>query len=479
MEFGEIEHFAVRGVNNMRCEQCGQNFAAGLPQCPRCGAAIHYGGKTEFYGKAVSSKLTIKDLFSEAFKKHSAGAGSKMFIAGTPLSTPSPDQMLQEWDKPWLFTRVLAIGLLFCLLNYFMYVQMGHPMGVYLLFTLGAIVIPLGILLFYWEVNIPRDIPIYKVLLIFFIGGMLSLVFAMFLATYVGDAPAYLLAPLVEEPAKVIALAIFVYLLDSKYIFGGLLIGAAVGAGFSAFENIYYVMNYGSFSLLITRSLLTVGGHVTWAAIEGGALAMVKGRGKLQLKHFANTRFLIYLAVAMILHCIWDSDISLVSLPLVSDLKYLLLCVAAVYFSFTLIKKAIAQVLATVDSAKFQQHRRHAQSTNGGDSAAATLAIVTLTAVSGPLTGAVFPFYQSVTIGRDPAVCNVIFPPETAGVSRRHCVLECRADGVYLMDLGSSAGTFLQSGQRLPNNQWVRIAGDFYLGAPSIMFSVSNQRANV
>ena len=458
----------------MRCERCGRDFAAGLPQCPSCGAPVHYGGKTEFYGKVASSKLSIGDLFSDAFKRHAPGAGARMFMAGTPLSTPSPDRMLQEWDKPWLFVRVLAVGLLFNILSYFLTAELEHPLGVYLLFTLGALVIPLGILIFYWEINIPRDIPIYTVMLVFFIGGMLSLFFALLLPST--DGPAFILAPLTEEPGKVIALAIFVYLLDSKYIFGGLLIGAAVGAGFSAFENIYYVMTFGGLDLLISRSLLTIGGHVTWAALEGGALVMAKGSEKLQSKHFLDPRFLVYLAISMGLHCIWNSDILFLELPYVVDLKYVVLCVAAVYASFTLINKGISQVLAVADSANFRSSGRVSKPM---DSDVAGQMGANLVALSGPLTGANFFFQQSLTVGRDPAVCNVILPPDTPGVSRCHCTLEYRADGVYLMDRASSAGTFLQSGQRLPANQWVRVNESFYLGSPAVTFSVKRQSVGV
>ena len=384
----------------MRCERCGKDFAAGLPHCPSCGAAVHYGGKTEFYGKAVSSSLTIVDLFSDAFKRHAPGSGARMFMAGTPRSTPDPERMLQEWDKPWLFVRVLAVGLLFNILSYFLAAELNHPLGIYLLFTLGALVVPLGILIFCWEINIPRDIPIYTVMLVFFIGGMLSLFFTLLLPST--DGPAFL-APLTEEPGKVIALAIFVYLLDCRYIFGGLLIGAAVGAGFSAFENIFYVMTYADLNLLISRSLLTIGGHVTWAALEGGALVMAKGSERLQSRHFLDPRFLLYLAVAMGLHCIWNSGIMFLEIPYVFDLKYVVLCAAAVYAAFTLIQKAIAQVLAVADSAQFKSSGTVSKPV---DKEAAGMAGANLVAMSGPLSGAEFFFQQSVTVGRDPAVCK-------------------------------------------------------------------------
>jgi len=438
----------------MRCERCGRDFAAGLGKCPHCGSAVHYGGNTEFYGKVVSSKLTVGDLFSDVFKKHPKGAGAKMFMAGTPLSTPTPDRMLSEWQKPWLFARVLAVGLIFAFTCYWLAVN-GLIATVYSLFSLCSLIVPISLLIFFWEANIPRDIPLYTVLFITLIGGLLSIVAVFFLPNLSGGAET---AAFTEEPAKLLALAVFVYLLDAKYIFGGMLIGAAVGAGFAGIETISYVMSNGSLDVLIMRSVLAVGGHVSWAAIEGGALVMAKGGEKLSLRHFVDTRFLPYLAATMGMHFIWNSDIILMEIPVFVTLKHLLLCVAAVYVIFLLLKKAVAQVLAVSDNARFSQFSRQ------GDRQ------IVLSAISGPLAGADFPFGQSVTIGCDPSQCNIVLPVGTPGVSRRHCTLELRPDGIYLMDHNSSYGTFWQSGQRLAPGQWTAVTGPFCLGSQAVTF---------
>ena len=87
------------------------------------------------------------------------------------------------------------------------------------------------------------------------------------------------------------------------------------------------------------------------------------------------------------------------------------------------------------------------------------------------MAGAYFSFQKAITIGRDPAVCNVILPPDTPGVSRCHCSLELRDDGVYLVDRGSSSGTFLSDGRRLPPDAWVRLEGPFALGSAAVRFS--------
>lgn len=142
----------------MRCERCGRDFAAGLGKCPHCGAAAHYGGNTEFYGKVIESKLTVLDLFSDIFKKHPKGTGAKMFMAGTPLSTPTPDRMLSEWQKPWLFARVFAVGILYALLCYGM-AATRQPIAIYSLLTFGALITPISLPSFSGRPTSPGTFP--------------------------------------------------------------------------------------------------------------------------------------------------------------------------------------------------------------------------------------------------------------------------------------------------------------------------------
>ena len=471
----------------MRCKHCGEDFRIGLTKCPACGANIHYWGKTQIIEGVERSTLSIKDILSGLWESHEVGAGDRMFIAGTPLTTPKPSEMLQEWEKPWLYARVLFIGIIFLLLSNLNF-KMGYPAGFFAMSILGSLLVPLSIVVFYWELNIPRDIPMYKVLMIFFIGGMLSLIFTGFLPSV---DRAYL-APLTEEPGKIIALALFLYMMDCKYIFSGLLLGAAVGAGFAAFEDIGYVINSGIESVpellskvniksrddLITllwiamtkgsedtfflRSISTIGGHVTWAAVEGGALMWAKGRERLQLKHFFSPKFLIYVAATMALHFAWNFTavygITITRLPYVGGLNFLILMALAVMLAFTLINKAIAQILLVVNLVPPVKTD--------------VTPNFILTAISGPMSGNKFELKMPLILGRDPSSCNVILPSNTAGVSRKHCKIERRGDDVYIMDIGSSSGTFL-NGQRLEVNKWYKVNGNFYLGSPEIMFSVS------
>ena len=74
-----------------------------------------------------------------------------------------------------------------------------------------------------------------------------------------------------------------------------------------------------------------------------------------------------------------------------------------------------------------------------------------------------------LTIGRDPAVCKIIFKDDTPGVSSKHCQIyfDSGNNCFVLTDLNSSYGTYLMNGQKLLPNTPIRLnAKDyFYLGS--------------
>jgi pSer/pThr/pTyr-binding forkhead associated (FHA) protein len=83
------------------------------------------------------------------------------------------------------------------------------------------------------------------------------------------------------------------------------------------------------------------------------------------------------------------------------------------------------------------------------------------------------PLDKTITIGRDPSVCNIVFPTDTAGISRRHCCVAASPDGtVYVMDMGSSEGTFLPGGRKLNPNEWTAIDGSFFVASEAYTFTV-------
>ena len=79
---------------------------------------------------------------------------------------------------------------------------------------------------------------------------------------------------------------------------------------------------------------------------------------------------------------------------------------------------------------------------------------------------------QGLTFGRNPE-CDVVFSPDTAGVSGKHCSLRWRNGALFLTDLGSSFGTLLGDGRKLSNESADLKPGDsFFLGSHKIGFRV-------
>lgn len=97
--------------------------------------------------------------------------------------------------------------------------------------------------------------------------------------------------------------------------------------------------------------------------------------------------------------------------------------------------------------------------------------------VSGIFTGKRFAITGQVRIGRDPAKNDFVYPEGTEGISGVHCVLVCQDGQLYLQDLGSTYGTFVNGGQRLAANQAVMLQpGDkFNLGSEKECFVITRK----
>lgn len=60
---------------------------------------------------------------------------------------------------------------------------------------------------------------------------------------------------------------------------------------------------------------------------------------------------------------------------------------------------------------------------------------------AGVFAGKTLPLVPPLTLGRQPDLCQLIFPPDTRGVSRRHCRVELVWGSVLITDLHSRYGT--------------------------------------
>lgn len=103
-----------------------------------------------------------------------------------------------------------------------------------------------------------------------------------------------------------------------------------------------------------------------------------------------------------------------------------------------------------------------------------------LRGVTGKYSGQSFDLLKGkVVIGRDPAICNIVFDKNTPGISGRHCqvVYDPNEDCFIITDLGSSYGTFLGNGKKLTANVAEKLStGDtFYLCDNANRFVVSKE----
>lgn len=82
-----------------------------------------------------------------------------------------------------------------------------------------------------------------------------------------------------------------------------------------------------------------------------------------------------------------------------------------------------------------------------------------------------------IVMGRNPG-CGIVFPEDTKGVSGRHCAVFFDNGNVYVTDLGSSFGTFIEPGQRLAAQQSVRIplGKKFWLGSENECFVIEKKQ---
>lgn len=94
--------------------------------------------------------------------------------------------------------------------------------------------------------------------------------------------------------------------------------------------------------------------------------------------------------------------------------------------------------------------------------------------ISGPLMGQTYSVpSQGLIIGRDND-CAIRFPSTQPGVSRHHCSLRWQGGVLMLTDLGSSHGTFMSDGRKLPPQYPTQVAAGsrFYLADTGNLFQI-------
>ncbi len=97
-----------------------------------------------------------------------------------------------------------------------------------------------------------------------------------------------------------------------------------------------------------------------------------------------------------------------------------------------------------------------------------------ITGMKGIMANRSFNVNGSIVLGRNPQKCNVCFPVDSKGISGVHCQIRQANGGYEIVDLGSSNGTFLGSGQKLTPNvpAFIPDGTYFYLGSAEQLFQI-------
>ena len=388
------------------CLWCGAKVESGDRFCPECGRSLSQGGpgpqqnagwqnagqqntgqagggftKDEFIsmsksgvgkfvdaindmtGQEGKTDIRLRELVSEVFRRHTVEEREELFISGTKKTTPAPENMTADWPHPWLFARIFLMFLVVFAGLLVMILQFSNTNAIPGAMFIGALIVPFSLAIFFWETNIPRNISIFDVVSIFFIGGVMSLIFTLILYgyIYVGELnyTGAILVGIVEEVGKIVVAGHYVKKRNTSYILNGLLLGACVGAGFAVFETAGYAFSallYGGIpnmiDVLILRGALAIGGHTLWAAISTAGLVIAKGERPFDRKMYLDPKFLKFLLLVIALHAVWDMPITL------GQSVYLVqwvLCAVAVVIVLVLLSSGLRQVSAVSERARRQK----------------------------------------------------------------------------------------------------------------------------
>lgn len=280
--------------------------------------------------------FSLKEMFSEAFKRHGAEAIEDYILVGTSKTTPPIELVETGWPKPWLFFRLLVALVVAYVALIVIYMQTGNTNLVPGMMFLGAFAVPLATLVLFFELNTPRNVSLHMVGKLFLLGAIVSLAVALLGYSVPIFEISDMEAGVVEEVAKLLTVVAVMRSVRYKYILNGILFGATVGAGFAAFETAGYALNQGLLSGLLAafshgqtlgaathdgvvrmlevlrlRGIEAPLGHVAWTALAAGAFWRVKQGKPTSMGMLFDTRFLKAFLIPVVLHALWDAPLQL------------------------------------------------------------------------------------------------------------------------------------------------------------------------
>lgn len=318
---------------------------------PAHGAQAHGGGgflegiRAKIRDLASTDKLegfSLRRTFSQAFSKHSEGEIEEYMMVGASRTTPPLELVETGWPRPWMFFRMLTLFVVATVVLYAVWKFTGNTPMVPAVLIMGAFAVPVATLMLIFEMNTPRNVSLVTVGRLFVMGGLAALCAVSFeyMLPIAAKFPG-----IVEETAKLAMVLAVMRSMRYKYELNGILFGAAVGAGFAAFETTFYgLINAFLPTLihdlqqmqaghaidaamqamvdnLILRGILAPFGHVVWTAIAAGAFWRVKGAQPTNMSMLSDSRFLTaFFAIPVLMHTLWDIGIDFPQSALLNSL---------------------------------------------------------------------------------------------------------------------------------------------------------------
>ncbi|WP_072479958.1 PrsW family intramembrane metalloprotease [Amycolatopsis australiensis] len=226
-------------------------------------------------------------------------------------SAPSPARVRPR--RVWL--RMFLVGALLWVLAVVVTFVTGNPNLVPTVVLLGSFLVPVTFVAWAFGRRRTGEVTAELLFSTFVAGGVLGVLAASLLESYLLHPSPWLFGGvgLIEEAVKLAVLAVLTRHLRVKFAGDGLVLGAAVGFGFAAFESAGYaftaLFTERGLSLMdlvqteLLRGVLAPVGHGLWTAILGGVLFSASDH-----RHFALTlRLLLSYVGVSVLHALWDS----------------------------------------------------------------------------------------------------------------------------------------------------------------------------
>ena len=328
-----------------------------------------------YVGNDSKAELNWRVLFSDVLKPHTVDEALEIFISGTSRTTPDPANVSANWPHPWFYSRVLLILLAGYLILWFLVASFNSVLCVPGMAVVGSFAMPVAVMILFFEANVWHNVSMYRVMQIFLLGGLASLVLTLMLFGIFPDSVSgsldyfnAFIVVIVEELGKMLIVFFFLRNMKQRSILSALLIGASIGAGFAAFESagyafipIWQLFGYQTAnpqfqvtpqamadvisSSVMLRGFLAPGGHVAWAAVSGAALVLAsKEMNVFDFSLLTNKRFLRLFVIPVVLHGLWDCPLSGAMNSIFPYLAYILLIFAIWTILLILVNMGLAEV---------------------------------------------------------------------------------------------------------------------------------------